>query len=177
MNGTAMLTQKVLRELPVIGNVDKAQAQRASVPRTILLVEDNDGLREVMGVFLALNGFAVVSYGNAHLAVEAFYRGPSIPDLLLTDIEMPGMTGIELARELTSRRPLLPVIIVSGTWISPEASDEFRSRGWNFFSKPVGLPAILNAIELLLPDDKESFPPPNSVIRSDAKPLRMETHA
>lgn len=156
-----MLTQEVLRELPVIADAGTvAGFTTVAVPLTILLVEDDDDLRQLMGVFLTLSGFAVTSYSNAQLALEAFCKSPATPDLLLTDIEMPGMTGIELARELTSRRPLLPVVIVSASWISPAASSEFQSRGWKFLCKPVSPPLVLNAIRVLLPACRKSVTVP-----------------
>ncbi len=118
-------------------------------PKSILLVEDNDDLREVVDMFLNMVGFHVVACSDAQIASSAFRS--SIPvDLLLSDLEMPGRSGLELARELTNIRPSLPVMIVSGAFITNEMSSEMMDRNWKFLAKPCGLPDILSNLKTLL---------------------------
>ena len=118
--------------------------------RTVLFVEDDDDLREVMSLILQGNGYKVIAFDNAHEASARFRDESGRVDVLLTDIEMPGRSGIELARELTGLRPSLPVLIVSGSWITTEIAQEFQSRGWKHLSKPARLPVVLTTLELLL---------------------------
>lgn len=99
-----------------------------------------------MTIFLFATGYSVTAHSNAELATEAFRSDPMI-DILMTDLEMPGKSGLELARELTALRPLLPVIIVSGAFISPDVAAEIKQRGWEFLSKPCGLPTVLQALQ------------------------------
>ncbi len=118
-------------------------------PKSILLVEDNDDLREVCDMFLNMVGFNVVACADAQIASAAFRS--SIPvDLLLSDLEMPGRSGLELARELTGIRPSLPVMIVSGAFITNDMSSEMQMRNWKFLAKPCGLPDILSNLKTLL---------------------------
>jgi len=80
----------------------------------ILLAEDEPAVRSVMRRVLALSGYRVVAAGNAEealLAVDAVGRAP---DLLLTDVVMPGMGGPQLSKELRARYPGLRVLFVSG---------------------------------------------------------------
>ena len=117
--------------------------------KSILLVEDNDDLREVVNMFLNMVGFNVVACSDAQIASAAFRS--SVPvDLLLSDLEMPGRSGLELARELTNLRPSLPVMIVSGAFITYDMSSEMRVRNWKFLAKPCGLPEILSNLKVLL---------------------------
>ena len=117
--------------------------------KSILLVEDNDDLREVCDMFLNMVGFNVVACSDAQSASAAFRS--SIPvDVLLSDLEMPGQSGLELARELTNLCPSLPVMIVSGAFITDGMSSEMRVRNWKFLAKPCGLPDILSNLKILL---------------------------
>ena len=115
---------------------------------TILFAEDNDDLREVTTYFLSTEGFNVVACSDGALASQAFSH--FIIDMLLTDLEMPGRSGIELARELTALQPSLPVMIVSGSIISDELEGEMKSHNWTFMRKPCRLPTLLASLHLAL---------------------------
>ena len=118
-------------------------------PKRILLVEDDDDLRNICDTFLNMVGFTVVACPDAQIASAAFRSGIPV-DVLLSDREMPGRSGLELARELTELRPSLPVMIVSGAFISDDMSFEMRVRNWKFLAKPCGLPDILSNLKILL---------------------------
>ena len=119
------------------------------IARTILIAEDNDDLRELMEVFLTMSGFYVVACADAYQAIQAFRVNPAIV-LLLTDMEMPGMSGLELARELTAIRPSLPVLFVSGCDLTADMEEEMQERSWIFLGKPYRFPQVLAALEALL---------------------------
>jgi two-component system, cell cycle sensor histidine kinase and response regulator CckA len=80
---------------------------------TILLVEDNDAVRELARRTLAPRGYTVVEAASAEEALEVIGKGPE-PDLLLTDIVMPGLSGPNLAARLLQERPALRVMYMSG---------------------------------------------------------------
>lgn len=123
--------------------------EAATSPSTILLVDDNDDLRYVMELSLKIMGYAVISCCDAAVASAAF-DGSSGVDLLLTDLEMPGRSGAELARELSAMHTSLPVMIVSGSYITDELQREMREKGWLFLAKPYGMPEFSNCIQSLL---------------------------
>jgi PAS domain S-box-containing protein len=81
--------------------------------QTVLVVEDEDGLRDVAKRLLMQQGHPVLVAANADEAVELFEGNASI-EVLLTDVVMPGLSGPELARQLVERRPGLKVIYMSG---------------------------------------------------------------
>ena len=116
---------------------------------TILFAEDDQDLREATDYFLSTMGFSVVACSDGDLASRAF-SGLSTIDMLLTDLEMPGRSGVELARELTTLRPSLPVMIISGSIISDELANEMKSRNWTFMSKPCRLPALVASLHFTL---------------------------
>lgn len=104
--------------------------------RRILLVEDNDGLRQLMGNFLS-KSYEVVSAKNGLEALSWLNRGVS-PDIILTDAEMPEVSGFALLTNL-KRSGLfrhIPVMVVSGSE-SPEDEYKFIEMGaLDFIRKP-----------------------------------------
>ncbi|MEP6618909.1 MAG: PAS domain S-box protein [bacterium] len=80
---------------------------------TVLLVEDEDGLRELARRMLERHGYRVLAAANADHAIRLFDVDDSI-DILLTDVVMPGASGPELAARLVAQRPALKVIYMSG---------------------------------------------------------------
>jgi CheY-like chemotaxis protein len=78
----------------------------------ILYVEDNALVREVTSELLAQEGREIVALGSAEEALEAFRA--SRYDLLITDVSLPVMSGMDLARTLLRDHPALPIIIASG---------------------------------------------------------------
>jgi signal transduction histidine kinase/CheY-like chemotaxis protein len=80
---------------------------------TVLLVDDEEVVRTSTAEMLADLGYRVVEARSAEAALQLVHEGLA-PDLLVTDHLMPGMTGVELAREVRALRPGTPVLVVSG---------------------------------------------------------------
>jgi CheY-like chemotaxis protein len=96
---------------------------------TILSVEDDDDLRELVDTVLTSAGFRVVSAANAEAAI-GLLEGEEPFDLLLTDMVMPGLNGMALARIARRLRPNVRVLYTSGYWphivIEPDDRDLVR---------------------------------------------------
>jgi two-component system cell cycle sensor histidine kinase/response regulator CckA len=88
-------------------------ARRRAGPETVLVVEDDRELREVARRLLQRQGYTVLVAANADEALQLFAHDGSI-DVLVTDVVMPGASGVELTRQLVDRRPGLKVIYMSG---------------------------------------------------------------
>jgi DNA-binding NtrC family response regulator len=86
--------------------------QRGS--ETILLVEDQPQVRELARMTLSERGYTVLVTSNPEDAETACARHDAEIHLLLTDLIMPGLTGLELARRLTARHPKMRVLYMSG---------------------------------------------------------------
>src|SRR5580698_2644837 len=80
--------------------------------KAILFVDDHEVLARLSCEILELQGYRAVSAYNAHDALEKFEREKF--DILVTDFQMEGMNGVELARQIHSSRPDVPVIVVTG---------------------------------------------------------------
>jgi CheY-like chemotaxis protein/two-component sensor histidine kinase len=81
---------------------------------TILLVDDEDGVREVLARELQEKGYRLLEASSATQALEILVRQAEEIDLVVTDLAMPGMSGFVLAREATRVSPSLPFIFISG---------------------------------------------------------------
>ena len=98
---------------------------------TVLVVDDEDALREVVARTLAAVGYTVLTApdGASALALAA------APDLLLTDVVMPGISGVELARELGARHPGMRVLLMSG-WTGDALSAHAVDDSVDLLAKP-----------------------------------------
>ena len=114
-------------------------------PSTILLVDDDRDVRMLTKTFLEHEGYGVFSSGDAERAAQIFRSAPQI-DLLVTDIYMPGRSGMELARELKAIRNELPVLLISGGFVD----DDLEHEGWNFLAKPFRLTELLATVHRIL---------------------------
>ena len=81
---------------------------------TVLLVEDEEGIREVTSILLSHLNYSVICAACAADAIEKFRQYQGSIDVLLTDVVMPGMNGLKLAETLVSLDPDLRVIVMSG---------------------------------------------------------------
>jgi DNA-binding NtrC family response regulator len=118
-------------------------------PHTILVVDDDSDIRSLIRTFLEHEGYCVHTCEDADRAVHIFRRSQNI-DLLITDFSMPERTGMDLAREIKSMSPTLPVLIVSGLIMAPVEMEQMRIRNWNFLPKPFSLPQLLAEVHRIL---------------------------
>jgi two-component system, cell cycle sensor histidine kinase and response regulator CckA len=98
----------------------------AAGPGRVLLVDDEAGIRRVAGKALQRAGHDIVVAENGQQALDLLEREDRI-DLLITDLAMPGMNGLELAAAVRERHPDLPVLYISG--FSDDVLDSARSNG------------------------------------------------
>jgi len=92
----------------------------AEGPKRILYVDDEQGLALLGVEFLGDLGYQVASAFSGQMALEVFGQAEGGYDLVVTDESMPGMSGIELAKELAQISPQTPVIICSGHLLTME---------------------------------------------------------
>ncbi len=118
-------------------------------PCKILVVDDDPDIRSLTRTFLEHEGYSVCTSGDADRAAQIFHHSPHI-DLLITDYFMPHRSGMDLALELKSHRPSLPVLIISGAEIAATQLALMQTHGWNFLAKPFSLPQLLANVHTIL---------------------------
>jgi two-component system cell cycle sensor histidine kinase/response regulator CckA len=114
---------------------------------TILLVEDEDGLRSLNARGLRSRGYSVVEASNGLEAMEALDEKDGAVDLVVSDVVMPEMDGPTLLREMRKRNPNLKIIFVSG--YAEEAFDKSlpENEQFAFLPKPFALSALIEKVK------------------------------
>lgn len=117
-----------------------------SQPRRILVVDDEPRTREALALYLQGLGYLVDSTGDAEAGLNFVRQGV---DLVISDIRMPDMDGIEFLQEIRALRPGLPVILITG-YPGPEASWDARQlEATAFLSKPFRLEALASHVRMI----------------------------
>ena len=118
-----------------------------SDPR-ILVVDDEEGMRELLDIVLAKRGYRVTAVGSGEDALAACERTDF--DLVIQDIRMPGMGGVALLERLRHLRPDMPVVIITAysTWDS--AVETMRLGAQDYLRKPFLTDDVLKAVQRAL---------------------------
>jgi two-component system response regulator FlrC len=110
------------------------QAQR------ILIVDDEQNMRVALFEVLSRNGHEVAVAENGQMALEMIARQP--PELVITDIKMPGMDGLELLRQVKALHPELPVVIMTGFATVDTAVEAMKQGAFDYLLKPFPVEVI-----------------------------------
>ena len=101
----------------------------------ILLVDDDPGLLRLLSIRLRAEDYDVEAVESAHKALAILNRFR--PDLVITDLKMDRMDGIELLKELQSKSPGLRVVIITAHGTIPDAVTATQSGAFGFLTKPI----------------------------------------
>ncbi len=113
--------------------------------KDILLVDDEAGIRKVLGISLADIGYTVHTAGNGEEALQVFEK--IRPKIVLTDIKMPGMDGIELLQAIKSKSPETEVIMLTGHGDMNLAIKSLKHEATDFITKPIHDEALAIALK------------------------------
>ena len=111
---------------------------------TALLVDDEQGVRAYVSAVLRQAGYRVVAAADASEALSILHRTRGGVGVLVTDINMPQMTGIELVNAMRIDFPYIPVVYISGD--QSNAPQQDPRSGCAFVLKPFGPKALLDAV-------------------------------
>jgi CheY-like chemotaxis protein len=129
---------------------DDLQALPRASGERILFVDDERALCESSKLVLENIGYAVTTHDDPQLALREFTQRPQAFDLVVTDLTMPGMTGVELARSLLQIRAELPVLLASG-YGGGFTVEQVRAMGLrDMLSKPLTPRALSAAVQKTL---------------------------
>ena len=112
----------------------------------IHLIDDDDPARESLAFLLTTMGFRVLQYPSAEQFLSAQTDEPT-EDLLISDIRMPGLDGIELTRRLRQRLWSVPIVLISGHADSRLAQAAIDAGASAFLEKPYTEIGVKDAIE------------------------------
>lgn len=119
-------------------------------PNSILIVDDDKDLRDLMVDFLEEQGFSMLQAENAVAAFKTIHLEK--PDLILLDIEMPGKNGLDICRILKAKPSTsdIPVIIVSGSMASGNMLSAYLAGAALFLRKPFILKELGESVKNML---------------------------
>lgn len=103
--------------------------------RTILVIDDEVYIRESIISFLEDHGFSTAGAENGRIGLEIFDKEQ--PDLILCDLRMPEMDGLEVLEAIGSKNDKIPVIIVSGAGNISDTVEALRLGAWDYIIKPI----------------------------------------
>lgn len=102
--------------------------------QTILLVDDDESLRRITEYNLREDGYRVITAADGRSALQRFQEGPV--DLVLTDVRMPEMDGVELMAHLKAMQPDLPVIVLTAHGTIDSAVEAMKVGAFDYLTKP-----------------------------------------
>ena len=117
---------------------------------TILLVEDDDGVRELTRTTLIAQGYQVIAVSSGHAAMDIYRNATEPIQLILTDIVMPGMGGRELVDQLRPQLTGTKVIYMSGYTQNGVLGHGILHRGINYIQKPYTMDGLCGTVRRVL---------------------------
>jgi two-component system nitrogen regulation response regulator NtrX len=114
----------------------------------VLVVDDEPGIRELVGQILGDEGYLVTAVSSGEEALSALAR--DIFDLVLLDVRLPGMDGLEVLRQLKGAGHRVPVIMISGHATVEQAAQAVKEGAADFLEKPLGLERVLLTVANVL---------------------------
>jgi DNA-binding response OmpR family regulator len=118
---------------------------------TVLLVEDDELVRDAMTRILVREGYMVLSAQSGHDAIGLLKTPLSPIDVVLLDVHLPDVNGIDLCARLREMHPNLPVIVCTGEAGPDEAAALLKLGVQRYFCKPIAVEELLATVEAALP--------------------------
>ena len=115
-------------------------------PPTVIVIDDDPGVRDSLGKLLRSAGFGVRLLGSVSEFLEA--DRPEGPTCLVLDVRLPGQSGLELQRELAGAKRQLPIIFITGHGDIPMSVQAMKGGAIEFLTKPFREQDLLEAIQL-----------------------------
>lgn len=143
------------------------------IHRRVLIVEDHAPSSEALCLILRDVGFHAVAVGSAELALEQLE--PLAPEVVLTDLQLPGMDGIDLLRQLKERKPELEVVVFTAYATIETAVQAIKAGAFDFVTKPVNPIELEHTLRAALEhrqlkEELERLNQENELLRQDETP-------
>jgi DNA-binding response OmpR family regulator len=104
-------------------------------PITVLLIDDDELIRQSIATYLDDSGFDILQADNGRAGMQMIHQ--TTPDVVLLDLRMPELDGLEVLDQIKQEDPELPVIVVTGAGVLKDAVEALRMGAFDFISKPI----------------------------------------
>ena len=118
----------------------------------MLLVEDDEPLRDALSLVLAKAGYLVLPAGTAHDAIGQLQAPLSPVNVVLLDVHLPDASGIDLCARIQQSHPTVPIVICTGQADADEGARLLRLGVFRYFLKPMTVDELLATMEAALDD-------------------------
>jgi FixJ family two-component response regulator len=125
-----------------------------SIP-TVFVVDDDPSIRESLSLLLRSAGYSFKTFVSAKEFLDS-ERSTSDPACLVLDVKMPGISGLDLQKELNSRNYAIPVIFITGHGDIPMSVQAMKKGAVDFLSKPFDDDQLLEAVKAALLKDSKA---------------------
>jgi DNA-binding NtrC family response regulator len=132
---------------PEIDERHPAAPERRDLPK-VLVVEDDPDIRAILAVFLGDKGFHAKVAESGHRALELLGEEPV--DLILSDVRMPGMTGLELLRTVKERDPEIELVLMSAYSCVRDAVEAIQLGAADYVEKPIDFRRLERVLQTVL---------------------------
>src|SRR5438093_7347735 len=142
-----------------------------SDPATLLIADDDPGLRQSLERTLTREGYRVILASDGNAALERLQAGGI--DLVLTDLKMPGLTGIEVLRAAKAIAPDVDVILLTAFGTVEEAVKAMKEGAYDFLTKPFQRAQLLRLISKAL--ERRDLIEQNRALKKQLEDLRAKS--
>jgi len=118
---------------------------------TVLVVEDDDLILDAMTRMLVREGYLVLTAASGHDAIGMLHAPLQPIDVLVLDVNLPDVSGIDLCARIRELQPTLPVVVCTGCTNPAELAELLRMGVRRCFHKPVPMADLLASVEAALP--------------------------
>jgi len=120
----------------------------------VFVIDDDESIREALKSLIRSVGLKIETFAAAHEFLQT--RRPDVPACLILDVRMPGLSGLDLQRELTEAKINIPIIFITGHGDIPMSVRAMKAGAVEFLTKPFQDQDLLDAIQQALERDRHS---------------------
>ena len=121
---------------------------------TVFVIDDDEAVRSALRLLLRAAGFAALTFSSAQEFLDGY--SADRPGCVLLDVRMPGMSGLELQRQLNLRGAIVPVIFITGHGDVPMAVEAMQHGAFDFLQKPFRDQDLLDRVQRALERDRKA---------------------
>jgi sigma-B regulation protein RsbU (phosphoserine phosphatase) len=148
--------------------------QDQQLGKRILVIDDTEAVRHALIVYLGQLGYAARGAEDGVSGLEELQRDP--PDLILCDLRMPRMDGLQLLAAVHARSPELPVVVMSGAGLVHDAIGALKLGAWDYIEKPIVVLDVLeHSVKKAL--ERAALLEENRRYRANLEQMNLELHA